>query len=257
MCILWWLGESVCLGQGAPMATPQRPTFTTDTSTATPGTLELEMGAQTGQGVWSAPLNWKFTPDVKGGFFHRGEFRVSFDSLVRVDNGRRVDYGFGDRIVIGWRKPIYQNTERGISFAVAPRVSAMRHPNQGARFGFTTVMVKSWGRTGWTVNGTGSGATKASPATGNPGGLFEFDSDLARQIGADGVWSRVGVFVGVHAEKGRRQNSAVALGQGITFRARNQIVLDFAVRQVGLADGRRDLLVLFGMTANFGRVQSR
>ncbi len=56
-------------------------------------------------------------------------------------------------------------------------------------------------------------------------------------------------------ENPSNQKAAVSLGQGITYRVRPNWVVDFAVRELGLAEGRADYQILAGLTVNLGRVR--
>lgn len=225
-------------------ATPQRPTFTSDTSTTAPGTLELEFGATTGDGFWQAPATIKF------GAFTNSEFRLAFDAIDFTNANGQTVRRFGDRLVLGYRQRLYRRGR--FSFALSPRLAALLRGNRGIRAGLAGIVAQEFGRNTLVVNLAGSGATRPGP--NNPQRFVEFDTDLSRPLGRTGVRSRLGVFAGAHADKGKDRKALYALGQGITYRLRPGIVLDTAVRQVGLGSGKVDHQLLFGMTANLGRL---
>ncbi len=56
-------------------------------------------------------------------------------------------------------------------------------------------------------------------------------------------------------ENSSNQEAAVSPGQGITYRVRPNWVVDFAVRELGLAEGRADYQILAGLTVNLGRLR--
>ena len=56
-------------------------------------------------------------------------------------------------------------------------------------------------------------------------------------------------------QKPGNNDAAVSLGQGIAYRLRPNLVLDFAVRQHGLAAGPARYELLAGFTVNFGRLR--
>ena len=76
---------------------------------------------------------------------------------------------------------------------------------------------------------------------------------MARTLGASGALSRLSVFAGALVENPSNQKAAISLGQGITYRVRPNWVVDFAVRELGLAQGRADHQILAGLTVNLGR----
>jgi len=69
-------------------ATPQRPTFTSDTSTTAPGTLEMELGTVISEDTFVIPITFKYTPAATKGVFHKAEFSVSFDTVAGIESNR-------------------------------------------------------------------------------------------------------------------------------------------------------------------------
>ena len=70
------LAQSAGAQSEPPEATPQRPTFTSDTSTTAPGTLELEIGTTSSDSFFGLPLTIKYTPDVAG-LLREAEFSLA------------------------------------------------------------------------------------------------------------------------------------------------------------------------------------
>jgi len=234
---------------GPYAATPQRPTFTSGTSTTAPGTVELEIGGTFADGVYTVPTTLKFTPDASKGFFEQGEFSVGFDSVSVVSAGGRRVTQFGDRLAFGYRRPVYRGGS--LSFAVAPQGTVFVRGDSGGRLGLVGLMAQEAGQNSVAVNVSWSAALGASPA--NPANVIALASDFARQIAATGAWNRLSVFAGVLYENASGSDGDVALGQGVACRVRPNIVLDVAVRQTGLATGSYDHQILAGVTVNLGK----
>ena len=235
------------------VATPQRPTFTTDTSTAAPGTVELEYGGSTNGKTGQAPVSIKFAPDGRGPLAN-SEFRLSFEAIDFASvPPRGTTRHFGDRFVFGYRRKVFN--KHGLSVALAPRFSVLRRSNQGVRAGITGIAAKGFGRYTLVQNLSLSGAT--SPSQSNPQRLIESDTDVSRALGSDGFRSRLSVFAGLHLDKARSQGMGLSLGQGLAFRLRPNVVLDAAIRELNLRHSNADYQILFGMTANLGRLFPR
>jgi hypothetical protein len=105
--------------QSPPEATPQRPTFSNDTSTTAPGTLEIEFGAKGPASGLTLPTEIKFTPPAERGFFHRMEFSLGFDTVQRVVVDEEGKLKFAETLDLVMRRPVWSSG--GLSFAVAPR----------------------------------------------------------------------------------------------------------------------------------------
>lgn len=242
-------GGGAQASSGPYEATPQRPTFTSDTSTTAPGTLELEVGTTSWRGFFALPVTVKYTPDVGRGLFHRAEFSLTFDALTSVEETSRRATRFGDRLGFAVRRPVYRGET--LSVAVVPQALFFLRGDRGARLGLTGIMVYGMGLNSLTVNGTWTSATH--PSATNPAQQYDVAVDVARTLGESGPRSRWTVFGGLLYENPSHRAAAVSLGQGVTYRFRPNWVLDFAVRQLGLAAGRRDYQILAGFTVNLGR----
>ena len=242
------LAQSAGAQSGPPEATPQRPTFASDTSTTAPGTLELEIGTASSDSFFGLPLTVKYTPDVAG-LLREAEFSLAFEAATSVSLAgvRRTE--FGDRLTFVLRRPVYRG-ER-FSLAVAPQATFFVRDGKGARLGATLLAAYGFGRNTAVANFTWTSATSSSPT--NAAQQYDVAFDLARTLGASGALSRLSVFGGALVENPSNQSAAVSLGQGITYRVRPNWVLDFAVRELGLAEGRADYQILAGLTVNLGR----
>lgn len=252
IAVLAFLCAPPALAQSGPFhATPQRPTFTADTSTAAPGTLELESGLTFAKGFFGVPFNFKFVPEVSRGLLHRMEFSAGFRGVSSVSfAGGRITR-FGESVAFVVRRPVFERT--GFSFALAPRALFFTRDESGARLGLTAIAVYSSGHNGLVANYTWSGATRSSP--NNAAGEHEIASDFSRTLGHSGVPGRLAVFGGVFWARPTGRDSIVALGQGISFRVRPNWVLDLAVREEGLGSGPRGYRILAGFTVNPGRIR--
>lgn len=234
-------------------ATPQRPTFTSDTSTTAPGTIELETGGTFSDGLFSLGNSIKFTPDVANRFFRTGEFSASFDAVTVHSAQGRSHTRFGDRIVMRWRRPFF--SRGGFSAAVAPHVTALLRDASGARFGATGILAYSAGRSAAVFNAAIGRATSASP--GNPSKSGALLADFVHTIADSGAWSKVSVFAGVQSEHATGSRNVVSLGQGVSWRVRPNLVFDAALRETRLNLPQNDIQILFGLTLNLGRLLPR
>jgi hypothetical protein len=153
-------GGGTSASAGPYTATPQRPTFTADTSTTAPGTLEVEFGA-TGtssfRGFFALPTNLKYTPDVQSGPFHQAEFSFSFDAVSSMATlaGRQTNFGQTLSLVI--RRPVYMG--KALSLALAPRSTFFLRDEKGARLGARVLAAYSFGPNNLVANFTWTSAT--------------------------------------------------------------------------------------------------
>ncbi len=79
-------------------ATPQRPSFTTDTNITEVGTVELEFGFEGNHGYFGFPTTRKFTPAPI-----RVEISVSCNSLMSAFDGHSRITQFTDRVTVAVR----------------------------------------------------------------------------------------------------------------------------------------------------------
>ncbi len=223
-------------------ATPQRPTFTTDTSVTTPGTVELELGGFFAENVGALPTSVKFTPDVSG-FFHRTEIAVSFDTLSSVKTRGDRETRFGDTLTVAVRRAIYESD--ALSFALAPVATLFLRGEDGARLGGTAIAAYGRDVNSIVFNLGLTGATSSSPS--NPSVQLDLATDFFHSLS-----DRLTIFAGALFEKASESTGAFSLDQGLAFRVRPHVVLDIGIVERGLADGPSALELLLGLTVNLG-----
>lgn len=247
----WFLLGSGALGQtgGSQAATPQRPTFTLDASTAAPGTMELEMGTASWRGFFALPVFLRYTPNSSAGLFHQAEFGFAFDAVSSVGLGPDRMTEFGDRIGVVWRRPVYSSGP--VAFAIAPTATFLLCGDEGARIGATGIAAFGFGQNGAAVNAGWSSATNSSNS--NPAYDYFVAADFARTLGTSGALSRLSPFAGILYQDTTLDSASVSLGQGVSYRVRPNWVFDLAVYEHGFSLGTRDYQVLVGFTVNLGR----
>lgn len=239
---------------GPYAATPQRPTFTADTSTTAPGTVELEFGGTATSsfgGFLALPTTVKFTPDVTGGVFRHAEFSLGFDSLTSTATAGGRDTNFGQTLSFVVRRPIYVG--KAFSLAVAPRGIFYLRGDRGARVGARMLAAYGWGRSSVVGNFTWTSATSPSPT--NPAQQYDVAFTYGLSLGESGWRERTALFAGFQVEKPKHFDSALSFDQGLSYRIRPNYVVDFAIQQRGIAAGARGYELLFGLTANLGHVK--
>ena len=262
---LCWLGSLVVLAPcpllaqqsngGAPSrtyeATPQRPTFTANTTTSVPGTVEMEFGATVSDKFLTLPTTLKYTPEVPQGLFHQAEFSVSFDALSNHSAGSGRVTQCGNSLGIVMRRLVYLGDH--ISVAVAPRILVLLRGDHGLRIGARAIAAYDAGLNSTVVNFTWTAATSSSPT--NPEHEYDIALDYSRTLGKSTMFSRWSVFAGVLSEQALHRDAAVSLGQGMSYRFRPGLVGDLAIRETGLGSGWSGYEALLGLTVNLGRVE--
>ena len=231
-------------------ATPQRPTFSNDNSTTAPGTLELQLGGSGNREFFGLPTVFKFTPDAPQGVMSGMEFSVGFDSISRVEMGSERDTRFGDRIGFAIRRALYKSG--GFSFGVAPQAVFFLRDEDGARLGASAIAVYSFGPNSLVTNLVWSAATDASE--NNPSRQTSLIAGYSRTLGSGPRSSRAAAFAEYLQEFPTGQPSRVSLLQGISYRLRPDLVLDFSLQQSGLLATPFDLVFAAGLTYNLGRL---
>ena len=234
-------------------ATPQRPTFTNDTSVTAPGTFELEFGSAAKRNSLGLPAALKFTPDVENVLLRETEFSLGFDAYSTLSADGRRRHQFGDRLAFNLRRALHRGEH--FSFALAPRATFFLRDEKGARLGATAIGAWSYGLNTVVANLTFTGAT--SPSDNNSQRQTDIALGYSRTLGESGLANRFGVFAEYQHEFPSGRANPVSLMQGITFRARPDLVLDFAVQQSGVADGPLEVQLLGGLTVNLGGFRRR
>jgi hypothetical protein len=231
-------------------ATPQRPTFSNDTSTTAPGTLELELGGSSSGEFFGLPTTFKFTPDVGQGALHGMEFSVGFDSISSLEVGRGRDTRFGDRIGFAVRRAVFESG--GFSVALKPQAVVFLREEDGARLGASAIAAYSFGPNSLVTNVVWTAATDSSP--NNPARQTDFIAGYSRTLGSRPRSSRAAAILEYLQEFPAEQESRVSLVQGVTYRLRPDLVLDVFILESGLAASPFDLTFGAGFTYNFGRL---
>ena len=229
-------------------ATPQRPTFTNDTSVTAPGTFELEFGTAAKRNSFGLPSGLKFTPDMQSGLLRETELSIGFDALTSMsEDGRRI-HQFGEQLTLAVRRALHRGEH--FSFALAPRATFFLRGEKGARVGAKAIGMWSYGLNTAVANLTYTGAT--SPSDNNSAHQTDIALGYSRTLGESGVANRFALFAEYQHEFPSGRDNTVSLMQGITFRARPDLVLDFAVQQSGVAAGPLEVQILGGLTVNLG-----
>jgi hypothetical protein len=223
----------------AQEATPQRPTFTYDTTLAPSGSVELEAGGALSEPSQSLPLTTKWNPGAT-------ELSVSFDAVA--SDGTSTE--FGDRISVLARRSF--EIDGPWSLGVAPRATFLLRGDSGARLGAIAVAAYASGLDAVVGNVTFDAATDSSET--NPATQWDFALDYYRTFGRSARLSRFTAFAGVLHQRPQDEASTVSLMQGVLVRVRPELVLDVAVQEDGIEEGPVRWKALFGLTYNFGRI---
>ena len=178
------------------------------------------------------------------------EFSVGFDSISSVEMGSERDTRFGDRIGFAIRRALYKSG--GFSFGVAPQAVFFLRDEDGARLGASAIAVYSFGPNSLVTNLVWSAATDASE--NNPSRQTSLIAGYSRTLGSGPRSSRAAAFAEYLQEFPTGQPSRVSLLQGISYRLRPDLVLDFSLQQSGLLATPFDLVFAAGLTYNLGRL---
>jgi len=239
-------------GAGPAEATPQRPSFSGDAATTAPGTVEIEFGAAASGAFFGLPTAVKLTPDTTNRVLRHTEFSVAFDSVTSVSSNGSRTTRFGDRIGFAIRRCLYSS--ESFAFAIAPQSVFFLRDEQGARLGGAAIATYQFGLNGLVANFVWSAATK--PSETNPSRVYDVIAGYGRTLGQDGPLSRLSVFAECLQEFASETPNATSLIQGVSYRVRPNVVLDFAVQQSGLAAGPLDIQFHGGLTVNLGRIRN-
>ena len=231
-------------------AAPQRPSFSTDTSTTAPGTLELELGTAASPDFFGLPAVLKVTPGVASGPLNGTEFSVGFDALTSTRMGGNRTTRFGDRMGFALRRAVYQG--ENFSLALAPQALFFLRDENGARLGAAVIAVYSSGLNSVVGNFIWSAATSASAS--NPARQYAWIAGYSRTLGHQDTLSRLSVFGEYLQESPSDASDSVSLIQGLSYRVRPDVVIDVAVQEFGLALGLSEVQFVAGLTINLGRV---
>lgn len=242
--VLLLVAASACATVGEP-ATPQRPTVSSNTSTTSAGTFELEAGvtAEPGDSL-DIPTTLKY------GIDERTEAFVGFSPYRWVDRPGDDGHGIGD-LSLGARRRFVDETESGPAVAGLTYVKfPTADEDEGVGSGefdaaFAAIIEKNIDR--FDLVGYAQLDLRGDPSGGiDLGQTFALaaSTPLDDQIG---VFSELsGTFVP------EQDIDAILLLTGLTWANRPDLVLDFSFG-LGLGDDAPDFLLLLGFTRNFGR----
>ncbi len=224
--------------------TPQRPTFSSDTSTTAFGTFELEAG-----GLWD-PSDQIDTPaTLKYGSGESTEVFVGWSPLFYLNTPTGRETGVGD-VVLGTRHRFMEETDEMPSAAFQATVK-LPTADEGEGLGsgeldasFAGILTKNIER--YVVTGYYNLEVLGDPSGGTDvahGLALATSTPISGNIGAFGELA--GVFIP------EQDDEQVFTTLGFTFNPRASLVFDLGV-VIGLSDDAPDFQLVFGMTRNFG-----
>lgn len=228
-------------------ATPQRPTFSSDTSTTSPGTLEIEAGGTLDPGdEFSLPMNFKL------GVSESAEVFVGWTPYQWVERQGQDGRGQGD-VLLGTRQRLVDESESRPSFAYQ---LAGKLPTASERDGLGS------GELDLFVAGIATKSLENITCTGyyQLGFLGEPDDDgfdlehgAALSLAAPVIdqWSVFGEVAGTfHHEQ---SEYPVFTTIGMAYTPVGSVVFDCAAA-IGLNSDAPDLQLNLGLTMNMGRI---
>ena len=238
------LASCASTGGDGPAVTPQRPTYSSDTSTTAEGTLELEAGAAYDPGdAWSTPmlLKWGVRQDT--------EFFVGLDAYRWIDTPQGSRSGVGDS-ALGVRHRFWEH--EATSAAV---LGAVIFPTAGRDLGTGEV---DWTGAGIVSQGLGedASATLYYQLTwlGERRGRDEWEQGYALAL-SKLLGDELGVFGEVAGVDTAGGGEPLFGTFGLVRNLGPSLALDGGV-VVGFNSDAPDLQFVFGLTTNFGRIES-
>lgn len=246
--LLLALGSPSCLlspDSEAPL-TAQRTTFSSDTSTAPAGTVELELGFQQEDGgAWQVPTNLKF------GVAPSTELFFSIPPAISVELPGTSPEGPGD-LVVGVRHRWREGTESRPSLAWQGTVKApTADEDEGLGNGewdlsFSGIATQVWGDSLVTLF---AGVDRL----GDPDGGADWAQHWALAVAwpMRGPWGAFSEVAGVYFEDPAPSQHFATLG--VTDHPESSLIWDFGVR-LGLDDDAPEDLVFLGLTQSLGRI---
>ncbi len=230
---------------GGEPATPQRPTFSSDTNTAADGTLELEAGgAIDREDTVSAPATLKY------GAGERTEIYVGVPVYQRLEvAGARVD-GTGD-LFVGARHRFLE-TDGGTSgaFQLATKLPTANSTFSSGELDFSLAAIVSQ-----TLEG-GAGLTGyfQTDFIGDPGGAGTQSQSLAAIAASRPITDQLSGFVEFAQLAIDEDVSPAVATVGVAHAVAPSLILDASVA-VGLNDDAPPDALQIGLTMNFGRIR--
>ncbi|MFQ5750810.1 MAG: transporter [bacterium] len=224
-------------------ATPQRPSFSTNTSTTYPGWLEFEFGITADEHIIDSPLVLKL------GFTTNTEFFVGISPLVRVSNGVS-ETGFGD-VAIGARTRFRDGKDNSPSFAgqfsiKLPTADEDRGLGSGeVDFNFLVILSQIFEDFGVDLNGGIS--LIGTPAAGHDAhflGILTLSKTLAPKVSGYAE-----LFLNHNfASNDKTEDAATFIASvGASYSVSPRLVLDAAIN-LNISNAPFDIQVLWGVT---------
>ncbi len=245
----WILAGCQTLPGDRYAVTPQRPTLSSDTSTAAAGTLELEAGgAFLDAGAAALPMSLRY------GAASATEVFASWSPFVQIDSAGSDTRGPGD-IALGVRHRFAEEADGRPALAFQ---SVLKLPTGDEDRGLSSgepdvllagILQKSVDE--WTLVGFGE-----LDFLGEQDGGFSFGQSLAFAAGRSlpGGFGVFGEVAGVFVPEFDSEQVFTTLGG--TYSSHPSLVFDSAAL-IGLSDEAPDFGVLVGLTHNFGRIGAR
>ena len=229
--------------------TPQRPTFSTDTSTTAAGTREVEAGLTTTDGgSYDTPIVFKYGTDDQTEIF------AGISPYVRATGQLVDDEGVGD-LVLGWRHRLQSRRSARSATAL---LFAVKLPADDEPDGVTSGAVDAFASGIWseTRGSTSMTAQYQFGAVGEPGGGgADIEHGLALAFGhpVEGPLPNLSGFVELAGTfTPERDDEQVFTTFGFAHSPEPWIVLDLFAA-VGLTSDAPDFQLGIGITQIFGR----
>ncbi len=231
---------------GAPV-TPQRPSFSSDTSTTAPGTVEIETG------VTVDVRDSTDTPtSIKYGLYDRGELFLNLSPFQHLGDAGQDGEGFGD-MGIGVRHRLWEDTERRASAALQ---LLTKLPTGDEDEGLSTGEVDFFAA-GIATREYSLATVTAFYQLGVLGEQNDNDVDLEHGLAlaaGRSLTNDLGIFGEVAATVAPEQPDTAFVTLGSAYALSPSLVLD-AGFAVGLDSDAPDFQFLLGLTTNLGRIR--
>jgi hypothetical protein len=229
-------------------ATPQRPSFSADTNTTEPGTVEIEMGvAVSDEDAVNSPVA------VKWGATERSELFLGWSPVVHLESAAGNETGSGD-MVVGTRLRFLEESSSRPSGALQlatklPTASDEKGLGSGeVDFSGAGILTKNIDR--FTLVGYYQFGVLGDPV----GPRVNTEHAMAVAVGRP-VTTSLGGFAEVSGVMmPDKDSSSLFCTFGLAYSARLGLVFDTAVT-LGLTDDVDDWALVLGLTANLGKAR--
>lgn len=248
LALVCLLGSCASLHQENAPVSAQRPTLSSDTATTVAGTFEVEVG-----GLWD-PSDQVDTPvSLKYGSGVSTEVFLGWSPLFHLDTPKGRETGVGD-VALGLRHRFIEESDASPSAAIqttlklptADEGEGLGSGELDASFaGILTKNVEDYVVTGY----------YSLDVLGDPSGGTDIAHSLAiasttPKFGRFGAFGELaGVFIP------EQDDEQVFTTLGLTFTPRATLAYDVGI-VIGLSDDAPDFQLVFGVTHNFGHMDS-